>query len=163
VDTVVSLCPVLPADVPAGVERIEVPLVDSTLTTENPNLAFVLYDTADLIQALRAEGRTILVHGVRALNRVPAVGCAYAFRLYELPVAAALGDVKQALLRAQVTDPFREALAALAPVEEAPPAQPLLLNRFDVLTEDRRGGRNRRGLRGAGDWPSGRSVGRFDR
>jgi hypothetical protein len=91
------------------------------------------------------------------------VATAYAFRLYELPVSAALGDVRQALLRAQVTDPLRDALAAMAPVHEEPPAHRPVLTRHDILSEDRRASRGRRGFRGAGDWPEGRSVGRLDR
>jgi hypothetical protein len=162
VDVLVSLCPVAAADAPPGVERIDVVLADTMPAADNPNAAFVLHDTAGLIQALRAEGRTVLVHGVRAMNRTPAVATAYAFRLYELPVSAALGDVRQALLRAQVTDPLRDALAAMAPVHEEPPAHRPILTRHDILSEDRRASRGRRGQRAASDWPEGRSVGRLD-
>ncbi len=165
VDVLVSLCPVGAQDAPPGVERIDVSLADSMLTADNPNVAFVLYDTADLIQALRAEGRTVLVHGVRAMNRTPAAATAYSFRLYELPVSAALGDVRQALLRAQVTDPLRDALAAMAPVQEAPPSAPSAPGVSTTSCRPRIGeaARGRQGFRGAGDWPEGRSIGRLDR
>jgi ADP-ribosyl-[dinitrogen reductase] hydrolase len=85
------------------------------------NLVFVLHDTADLLQALRAEGRTVLLHGVRGMSRVPAAACA--FRRYRLPPTPALADIERVLLGARVNDTFRDTLAALSPVVGPPPMQ----------------------------------------
>jgi protein-tyrosine phosphatase len=118
VTAVVSVCPVAAGEVPAGVEQIDVPLVDSPYAADNPNLALVLHDTADLIQTLRGEGRIVLVHGVQGASRVPAVAGAYAFRHYDLTVSGAFTDVRSVLRRAQLNEAFRDALEALAPVPE---------------------------------------------
>jgi protein-tyrosine phosphatase len=156
VDTLVSLTPVAQADIPADTEWIQVRLADSMIEADNPNLPFVLHDTADLIVTLRAEGRMVLVHAVQGKNRAPSVACAYSYRRYELPVGAALLDIRQALLGGiYVYDVFRVALAALAPVEETPPIQPPVLNRWDVLTDPKS---KRAGRRGTGDWPEGRTT-----
>jgi len=72
-------------DVPiAGVDahnHVEVRLIDSERTDDNPNLAFTLADTADFIHELRGEGHRVLVHCVRAEQRTPSVAVAYAARL----------------------------------------------------------------------------------
>jgi ADP-ribosylglycohydrolase len=81
VDAVVSLCRLGADEVPApGVEpgdHVEVWLVDSSDPSDNPNLAFVVDDAARTVQQLRAEGRRVLVHCVRAESRTPAVGARY--------------------------------------------------------------------------------------
>ncbi|MBA3265980.1 MAG: ADP-ribosylglycohydrolase family protein [Nocardioidaceae bacterium] len=81
-DAVVSLCRLGTAQVPAvGAEprnHIEVRLIDSDDPDDNPNLHFVLADTAATIQRLRDEGRTVLVHCVAAQQRTPSVAAAYA-------------------------------------------------------------------------------------
>ncbi len=119
VDAVVSLCPVGPEDVPPGVELIEVRLVDLPDPAENPNLGFVLHDTADLIQALRAEGRTVLLHGVVAKSRVPVVACTYGLRLHIVPTTLVIAEVEAVLFGARMNTNFRDALEDLAPAPEA--------------------------------------------
>ena len=66
VDAVVSLCRVHDDDLPVGVEQIDVRLIDDLGPDANPNLDFVLTDTVQLIEQLRKEGRTVLVHCVAA-------------------------------------------------------------------------------------------------
>jgi ADP-ribosyl-[dinitrogen reductase] hydrolase len=73
---VVSLCRMGTDDVPAGVEHLTVALIDSTLE-DNPNLAFVLADTALTVAELVDEGQRVFVHCVAAENRTPAVAAAY--------------------------------------------------------------------------------------
>lgn len=76
-DVVVSLCRTGTKEAPAGAEHVEVWLVDSGDPADNPNLEFVLTDTADLIARRRAEGKTVLLHCVRAERRTPAVAAVY--------------------------------------------------------------------------------------
>ena len=66
VDAVVSLCRVHDDDLPVGVEQTDVRLIDDVGPDANPNLDFVLTDTVRLIEQLRNEGRTVLVHCVAA-------------------------------------------------------------------------------------------------
>ena len=62
VDLVVSLCRMGTRDVPADVERVDVWLIDqvATISQDNPNLDFVIDDTARFVAAARDEGRTVL-------------------------------------------------------------------------------------------------------
>jgi len=58
----------------------EVWLIDSAEAGHNPNLDVVLADAADTVAALRAEGRTVLLHCVAAQSRTPTVAAAYSVR-----------------------------------------------------------------------------------
>jgi len=89
VDAVISLCRMGTDDVPPGVEHHVIGLLDTT-AADNPNLAFVLADTADLIHAVVADGGTVFVHCVQAQNRTPAVAAAYLVRHGGLAPDAAL-------------------------------------------------------------------------
>ena len=73
VDAVVSLCQVDDNDLPTGVEQIDVRLIDIVDSEANPNLDFVLIDTVRLIEQLRNEGRTVLLHCVACQSRTPTV------------------------------------------------------------------------------------------
>ena len=73
---VVSLCRMGTTDVPAGVEHLTVALLDTTLD-DNPNLAFVMTDTAETIAELVDAGERVFVHCVAAENRTPAMAAAY--------------------------------------------------------------------------------------
>jgi ADP-ribosylglycohydrolase len=92
-DAVVSLCrvgtdePLFERTDPA--DRIDSRLVDSADATQNPNLHFLLYDAADAVRGLRAEGRTVLLHCVAAQQRTPSVALAYATLLGHDPDEAA--------------------------------------------------------------------------
>ena len=84
-DAVVSLCRRGTSEVPAeGVQvrdHVEVWLMDSEDPADNPNLGFVFADTADVIAAMRAEGRRVLLHCVAAEQRTPTVAIAYSARM----------------------------------------------------------------------------------
>lgn len=117
VDAVVSLCPVGPDEVPDDAEHIEVQLVDLPYPYENPNLDFVLYDTANVLQELRAEGKTVLLHGLRAKSRVPVVAAVYGLRIHDLPSTLVIANVESVLLGARMNPYFRDALEAALPVQ----------------------------------------------
>ena len=97
VDAVVSLCRVHDDDLPVGVEQIDVRLIDDVGPDANPNLDFVLTDTVRLIEQLRNEGRTVLVHCVAALSRTPTVAALYGARRQGISGEAALREVASVL------------------------------------------------------------------
>ena len=110
VDAVVSLCRVGDADLPSDAELVEVRLIDRNGSEENPNLGYVLNDTARLVRQLREEGRTVLLHCVQAHSRTPTVAALYGAQLTGVPIEKALDDVGQALPRAHPNSSFRQAL-----------------------------------------------------
>ena len=101
VDAVVSLCRLGADEVPAaGVrpeDHVEVWLVDDIHPDKNPNLAFTLQDAASAVAALRAEGRTVLLHCVQARSRTPTVAALYGALVTGRTPVACLADVKRAL------------------------------------------------------------------
>ena len=118
VDAVVSLCRLGAHEVPArGVapeNHLEVWLIDSPKPTANAHLDFVLHDTVTAIAALRAEGRTVLVHCVQAQSRTPAVAALYSASCCGTPLDQALADVQRALPDANLNRGFVDALERLA-------------------------------------------------
>jgi ADP-ribosyl-[dinitrogen reductase] hydrolase len=92
-DAVVSLCQRGAAEVPLPGNRaqdhVEVWLMDSENPEDNPNLDFVLADTAAVIADLRTEGRQVLLHCVAAEQRTPTAAAAYAVHLGQGRVDAA--------------------------------------------------------------------------
>ncbi|PFG39572.1 ADP-ribosylglycohydrolase [Georgenia soli] len=84
-DAVVSLCQRGTAQVAVGGvapgDHVEVWLIDSDRPEDNPNLDFVLADTAAVVAELRAEGRRVLLHCVAAQQRTPTVAVAYGVHL----------------------------------------------------------------------------------
>jgi ADP-ribosyl-[dinitrogen reductase] hydrolase len=115
VDAVVSLCPVNDDDLPVGVEQIDIRLVDIVDPDANPNLDFVLTDTVRLIQQLRNEGRTVLVHCVAAQSRTPTVAALYGARKQDVSGNTALRDVTSVLPNVYPNTDFRRAMQRLAP------------------------------------------------
>lgn len=79
-DAVVTLCRRGRRRAPwvARENQIDVWLIDKDDPAKNPNLAFVLADTARTIMQLRADGKTVFVHCVAAEQRTPTVAVAYA-------------------------------------------------------------------------------------
>ena len=63
------------------IPHVEVRLIDQPESDENPHLDFVLLDTVRLIEKLRQEGRTVLVHCVGAYSRTPTIEALYGSRL----------------------------------------------------------------------------------
>jgi ADP-ribosyl-[dinitrogen reductase] hydrolase len=114
VDAVVSLCRVgaSQAHVPER-EHVEVWLIDQDDPASNPNLDLVLVDTVNAIAALRAEGKTVLLHCVQAESRTPSVAALYSARHLGIPIDTALEDVLRALPAASPKRFLRDAIARL--------------------------------------------------
>jgi ADP-ribosylglycohydrolase/protein-tyrosine phosphatase len=115
VDAVVSLCRVQENELPLGVEQIDIRLIDIVGPDANPNLDFVLTDTVRLIEQLRSEGRTVLLHCVPARSRTPTVAALYGARKQGISGKAALREVASVLSDAYPNSDFRRALERLAP------------------------------------------------
>lgn len=113
VDAVVSLCLTGRKQVPAHVEHLTFRLIDSPDLAENPNLDFVIQDAALTVQALRAQGKRVFLHCVRAESRTPTVAIAYAL-LVGVPLAQAHAGVLQVLPNAHPNQAFLEALERMA-------------------------------------------------
>jgi ADP-ribosyl-[dinitrogen reductase] hydrolase len=117
VDAVVSLCRLGEREVPAtgvaDIDHVEVWLVDDPDPAKNPNLDFVLTDAAAAIAAMRAEGRTVLLHCVQAQSRTPAVAALYGARLTGRTPLEALADIVEVLPGARPNTAFRAALERL--------------------------------------------------
>jgi ADP-ribosylglycohydrolase/protein-tyrosine phosphatase len=115
VNAVVSLCRVNDNDLPAGVEQIDIRLIDTVGPDANANLDFVLTDTVRLIEQLRDEGRTVLLHCVACQSRTPTVAALYGARKQGISGETALRDIASALPDAYPNSDFRAALNRLAP------------------------------------------------
>lgn len=115
VDTIVSLCRVNDGDLPADIEHVDVRLADDVDPEANPNLDFVLTDAARLLEQLRSEGRTVLLHSVACQSRVPTVAALYGARRRGISGALSLQQVASALRCAGPNNAFRAALERLAP------------------------------------------------
>lgn len=117
VDAVVSLCRVVDAHIPSGVVHLDVRLIDRV--GANANLDFVLLDTVRAIEELRAQGRTVFVHGLGAGSRAPAVAALYGSRRRSMDVFEALFEVCEVLPDAGPNRDFRAALRRLRPTTES--------------------------------------------
>jgi ADP-ribosyl-[dinitrogen reductase] hydrolase len=115
VEVVISLCSINDSDIPIGVEHIGVRLVDGVGLEANPNLDFVLSDTVRLIEILRAEGHTVLVHCAGDQSRTPAVAALYGGRTQDISGIAAIRQIKKVLPYAHPNTDFLSALIRLAP------------------------------------------------
>ena len=117
VDAVVSLCRLGAAQVPAtGVsagDHVEIWLIDEPEREKNPHLDFVLTDAVAAVAALRAEGRTVLLHCVQAQSRTPAVAALYGARLTGRTPTQALADITAVLPKARPNRGLRAALERL--------------------------------------------------
>ncbi|OBG69764.1 ADP-ribosylglycohydrolase family protein [Mycobacterium sp. E3339] len=115
VDAVVSLCRVNDDDLPAGVEQIDIRLIDKADPASNPNLDFVLTDTVRLIEQLRDEGRSVLLHCAACQSRTPTVAALYGARRLRISGLLALQQVMEVLPDAWPNSSFRAAMGRLAP------------------------------------------------
>ena len=117
VDAVVSLCRLGDTQVPAagvaGGDHVEVWLIDEPDEDKNPHLDFVLTDAVAAVAALRAEGKTVLLHCVQAQSRTPAVAALYGARLTGRTPIDALVDITVVLPNANPNRGLREALERL--------------------------------------------------
>jgi ADP-ribosylglycohydrolase/protein-tyrosine phosphatase len=119
VDAVVSLCRVDDEDLPVGVEQVDVRLIDVVDPDDNPHLDFVLTDTVRLVEQLRNEGRTVLLHCVACQSRTPTVAALYGARCSGITIDQALTDITEVLPFAWPNDGFRQALLRLRPGQDA--------------------------------------------
>jgi ADP-ribosylglycohydrolase/protein-tyrosine phosphatase len=115
VDAVVSLCRLADEDIRHTMPHVEVRLIDRSEPDDNPHLDFVLLQAVRLVEQLRAEGRTVLVHCVGAYSRTPTIAALYGARLRNISADEALRGIKAALPDAHPNPAFREALWRLAP------------------------------------------------
>ena len=124
IDAVVSLCRVGTSQVPARIRHhMEVRLIDDPDPTKNLNLDVVLLDTVHMIAALRAEGRTVLVHCAQAQSRTPSVGALYAALHKNVPIDRALAEVIRALPAAAPQRFLRDAVVRLSETAKGGPHQ----------------------------------------
>ncbi len=124
VEAVVSLCPISDEDMPTGVIHLEVRLAaeagdrfandSGDDASANAHLDFVLLDTVRAIEALRADGITVFVHGRETRNRAPVVAALYGARRAGIDVDQALADVCEVLPGAEPTNEYLAALHRLA-------------------------------------------------
>lgn len=113
VDAVVSLCRIGSAQRRTA-DHVEVWLIDQDDPATNPNLDLVLRDTVDAIAALRAEGKTVLLHCVQAQSRTPSVAALYAALHRGVPITQALADVVDALPAASPKRFLRDAIVRIS-------------------------------------------------
>jgi len=95
-DVVVSLCRMGSRDVPGKVEHRVIGFIDGD-DSDNPNLAFLLADTADFIAMRVADGHDVYVHCVSAEHRTPALAATFLARHHGMSVDAAIEVVEAAL------------------------------------------------------------------
>lgn len=108
VDAIVSFCRVEDSQLPGGVTHLDVRLID--YVGENENLDFVLLDTVQAVEQLRAEGRTVFLHCVQAYSRTPTISALYGARKRDVDIDTALRDVVAVLPGARPNSDFRAAL-----------------------------------------------------
>ena len=112
IDAVVSLCRLGTLDV-AGVaseDHATFWVVDSAVEGDNAHAAFVLGEAAAAVERYRAEGKTVLLHCVRAESRTPTVAAMYAARAAGMSPVEALANVQQVLPGAQPNPLFMRIL-----------------------------------------------------
>lgn len=122
-DAVVSLCRMETEQVRG--EHVAFWLIDEG-REENPNLDFVIDDAARTVQALRAEGKRVLLHCVQAHSRTPSVAARYSMLLGRNP-----GDVLDVMPWAH---PKRDLWAAATAPERKPDG--VTTTKIDVVEGD---------------------------
>ncbi|WP_146362812.1 ADP-ribosylglycohydrolase family protein [Arthrobacter yangruifuii] len=116
IDAVVSLCRLGTDDVSGMTPENQATfwLVDSASPDSNSHTAFVLREAAAAVERFRAEGKTVLLHCVRAESRTPTVAALYGARAAGLTPLESLEHVRRVLPNAYPNPAFREVLAAEA-------------------------------------------------
>jgi protein-tyrosine phosphatase len=115
IDAVVSLCRLGTGDAPAVAPENHAAfwVVDSPVEDDNAHAAFVLRDAAAAVERYRAEGKTVLLHCVRAESRTPTVAALYGAWAAGISPLHALEDVRRVLPGANPNPLFLELLAAV--------------------------------------------------
>lgn len=117
IDAVVSLCRLGTSDVPsvAPEDHATFWIIDSPVEGDNAHTAFVLRDAAAAVERYRAEGKTVLLHCVRAESRTPTVAALYGARVAGISPLETLEDVRRALPNARPNPHFMRVLADTEP------------------------------------------------
>ncbi|MFC9335830.1 ADP-ribosylglycohydrolase family protein [Arthrobacter sp. NPDC057009] len=112
IEAVVSLCRLGIDDVPSvGIaDHATFWVVDSYDPAANAHPDFVLREAAAVVERYRAEGKTVLVHCVRAESRTPTVAALYGARVAGVTPLRALEDVQRVLPGARPNPLFIEVL-----------------------------------------------------
>ncbi len=99
IDAVVSLCRLGTLDVPgvAPENHATFWVVDSAVEGDNAHTAFVLGEAAAAVERYRAEGKTVLLHCVRAESRTPTVAALHGARVAGISPLEALEDLRRCL------------------------------------------------------------------
>jgi ADP-ribosylglycohydrolase/predicted protein tyrosine phosphatase len=121
IDAVVSLCRLGTLDVPAvaAEDHATFWVVDSPVEGDNAHAGFVLREAAAAVERFRSEGKTVLLHCVRAESRTPTVAALYGASVAGVSPMEAMEDVRRVLPWAQPNPLFmrvlRDASALLQP------------------------------------------------
>jgi len=116
IDAVVSLCRLGTLAVPgvAPEDHATFWVVDSAVEDDNAHAAFVLEEAAAAVERYRAEGKTVMLHCVRAESRTPTVAALHGARIAGISPLEALEDLRRVLPGARPNPLFLRIL------EEAP-------------------------------------------
>lgn len=108
IDAVVSLCRLGTEDVPrvAVHDHATFWVIDSFDTGDNAHPDFVLREAAAAVERYRAEGKTVLLHCVRAESRTPTVAALYGAGVAQITPLQALEDVRRVLPGARPNELF---------------------------------------------------------
>jgi ADP-ribosyl-[dinitrogen reductase] hydrolase len=112
IDAVVSLCRLGSRDAPAVAPEDHATfwIIDFPVEDDNAQAAFVLQDAADAVEHFRAEGKTVMLHCVRAESRTPTVAALYGARVAGITSLEALEDLRRVLPGARPNVLFVESL-----------------------------------------------------
>ncbi|MGK3954823.1 ADP-ribosylglycohydrolase family protein [Arthrobacter sp. R4] len=125
IDAVVSLCRLGSVDV-LGLspeDHATFWVVDSAVEGDNADAAFVLREAAAAVERYRAEGKTVLLHCVRAESRTPTVAALYGAQVAGVSPLEALEDVLRALPNARPNPLFMNVLGDAEAASEALPGR----------------------------------------
>ena len=86
-------------------------VVDSPVEGDNAHAGFVLRDAAAAIERFRAEGKTVLLHCVRAESRTPTVAALYGASVAGVSPVEAMEDVRRVLPGARPNELFMGVLS----------------------------------------------------
>ena len=112
IDAVVSLCRLGVEDMPdvPACDHATFWVVDSPKTGDNARPDFVLREAAAAVELFRSEGKTVLLHCVRAESRTPTVAALYGARVAGVTAVEALEDLRLGLPAARPNPLFLELL-----------------------------------------------------
>lgn len=116
IDAVVSLCRLGTLDVPglAPEDHATFWVVDSAVEGDNAHAAFTLREAAAAVERYRSEGKTVLLHCVRAESRTPTVAVLYGATMAGISPLAALSDLQRVLPGARPNELFMQVLRKAA-------------------------------------------------